>query len=107
MIGEKLRNIRISKGLSLSDVDEHTGITNSRLSRIERGLNKHPSIDDISTLLNFYEIPLVSFLCQEGYCDKTDTQFKNIELLNDYEINHIQAEIDFILEEKGLNNGRI
>lgn len=105
MVGEKLRNIRESKGLSLDDVHESTGITNSRLSRIERGLNEHPSLDDISVLLKFYGIPLFSFLCQEGYCDKNDASLKNIDLLNNFEINHIQAEIDFILEEKGLKNG--
>lgn len=105
MVGERLRDIRYSKGLSLDDVHKSTGITNSRLSRIERGLNKHPSLDDISTLLKFYEIPLVSFLCQEGYCEKIDTNLKNLELLNNFEIEHIQAEIDFILKEKGLNNG--
>ncbi len=105
MIGEKLRDIRNSKNLSLEDVEKHTGITNSRLSRIERGLNKHPSLDDISTLLKCYEIPLVSFLCQVGYCEKVDTPLKNLEMLNNFEIEHIQAEIDFILKEKGLKNG--
>ena len=105
MIGEKLKDIRNSKNLSLEDVEKHTGITNSRLSRIERGLNKHPSLDDISTLLNFYGIPLISFLRQEGYCEKVDTPLKNLELLNNFEIEHIQAEIDFILKEKGLKNG--
>ena len=82
-----------------------TGISDSRLSKIERGITEHPSLDDISTLLKFYEIPLVSFLCQEGYCEKIDTNLKNLELLNNFEIEHIQAEIDFILKEKGLNNG--
>ena len=105
MIGERLRNIRDSKGLSLDDVHKFTGITNSRLSRIERGLNAHPSLDDISALLEFYEIPLVSFLCQEGYCEKNNTALKNLELLNHFEIKHIQAEIDFILKEKELKNG--
>ena len=105
MIGEKLKDIRNSKNLSLEDVEKHTGITNSRLSRIERGLNKHPSLNDISNLLNFYEIPLISFLCQEGYCEKVDPLLKNLELLNNFEIEHIQAEIDFILKEKGLKNG--
>lgn len=105
MLGERLRNIRESKGLSLDDVHKSTGITTSRLSRIERGLNEHPSLDDISTLLKFYEIPLVSFLYKEGYCEKSDTNLKNLELLNYFEIQHIQAEIDFILKEKGLKNG--
>lgn len=105
MIGEELKKIRNSKKLSLDYVEKHTGITNSRLSRIERGLNNHPSLDDISTLLNFYEIPLVSFLSQEGYCEKSATILKNLELLNSFELEHIQAEIDFILKEKGLENG--
>lgn len=105
MIGEKLRDIRNSKNLSLGAVESATGISDSRLSKIERGITEHPSLDDISTLLRFYEIPLVSFLCQEGYCEKFDTNLKNLELLNNFEIEHIQDEIDFILKEKGLNNG--
>lgn len=105
MIGNKLRNIRNSKSLSLDAVEQSTGITNSRLSRIERGINKHPSLDDISTLLEFYGIPLISFLYQEGYCEKRDIPLKNLELLNSFEIEHIQTEIDFILKEKGLENG--
>ena len=105
MVGERLRDIRDSKGLSLDDVHKSTGITNSRLSRIERGLNKHPSLDDISTLLKFYEIPLVSFLCQEGYCKKEISSLKKLEFLDEFEIKHIQDEIDFILKEKGLQNG--
>jgi len=105
MVGERLRNIRNSKGLSLDEVNKCTGITNSRLSKIERGITEHPSLDDISTLLKFYEIPLISFLYQEGYCEKSGTSLKNLELLNNFEIEHIQAEIDFILKEKGFNNG--
>ena len=105
MLGKELRDIRNSKGFSLEDVEKSTGITNSRLSRIERGLNEHPSLNDVCVLLKFYGIPLVSFLQQEGYCDKYDTPLKNIELLNDFEIRHIQAEIDFILKEKGFKNG--
>lgn len=105
MIGDKLRNIRNAKGLSLGAVESATGISDSRLSKIERGLNEHPSLDDISTLLNFYDVPLVSFLCQEGYCEKEVATLKGLDLLNIFEIKHIQAEIDFILKEKGLDDG--
>lgn len=105
MVGERLRNIRNSKGLSLDTVNKYTGITNSRLSKIERGITGHPNLDDICILLKFYEVPLISFLCQEGYCEKSDTPLKNLELLNGFELEHIQAEIDFILKEKGLKNG--
>lgn len=105
MIGEKLRHIRKSKNLSLGDVELATGISDSRLSKIERGLNEHPSLDDISVLLKFYEISLISFLYQEGYCEKSNTSLKNIELLDNFEIEHIQDEINFILKEKELKNG--
>lgn len=105
MVGERLRNIRNSKGLSLSEVTKSTGITNSRLSKIERGINKHPSLEDISILLKFYDIPIISFLHQEGYCKMEVSLLKNLDLLNNFEIEHIQAEIDFILKEKELKNG--
>ena len=105
MVGERLRTIRNSKSLSLEEVTKATGITNSRLSKIERGITEHPSLDDISTLLNFYGIPLISFLSKEGYCQKDSTLLNNLELLNNFELEHLQAEIDFIMKEKGLNNG--
>ena len=105
MIGEKLKAIRISKKISINTVSEKTGITNSRLSKIERGIIPHPSLDDINAILKVYEVPLLSVLCEEGYCDKRGGVLKNLELLSDFEINHIQAEIDFILKEKGMENG--
>ena len=105
MVGERLRTIRNSKSLSLDEVTKATGITNSRLSKIERGITKHPTLDDICTLLNFYGVPLIAFLSQEGYCQKNSSLLNNLELLNNFELKHLQAEIDFIMKEKGLNNG--
>lgn len=105
MIGEKLKAIRISKKISINAVSEKTGITNSRLSKIERGIIPHPTLDDIIAILKVYEVPLLSILCEEGYCDKSDGVLKNLELLSEFEINHIQDEIDFILKEKGMENG--
>lgn len=105
MIGEKLKAIRISKKISINAVSEKTGITNSRLSKIERGIIPHPSLEDINAILKMYEVPLISILCEEGYCNKTDGVLKNLELLNEFEISHIQNEIDFILKEKGMKNG--
>lgn len=98
MIGEKLKLIRNSKHLSIASVSEATGITNSRLSKIERGLIKHPSLDDINSILKVYNIPLISVLCEEGYCNQIDNVLKNIEQLNEFEITHIQNEIDFLIK---------
>lgn len=105
MIGEKLKNIRLSKKISINAVSQKTGITNSRLSKIERGIISHPSLDDINAILKVYKVPLLSVLCEEGYCNKRDGVLKNLELLNDFEIGHIQDVIDFILKEKRMENG--
>lgn len=105
MIGEKLKVIRLSKKISINAVSEKTGITNSRLSKIERGIISHPSLDDIDAILKVYKFPLLLFLYEEGYCDKRDSVLKDVELLSEFEITHIQDEINFILKEKGMKNG--
>lgn len=100
MIGERLRELRLSRNISMEQIEQMTGITNSRLSRIERGLNKHVALDDIVELLKVFDVPLLAFLCDEGYCEANTSVLKHIELLNDFEIAHVQNEIDFILQEK-------
>lgn len=104
MIGERLKKIRVAKKISMDTVYKKTGITDSRLSKIERGIIKHPTLDDIDAVLKLYDVPLFSVLCDEGYCEKNTYVFKNIEYLNSLELKHIQEEIDFILEEKGMKN---
>lgn len=101
MIGERLRELRLSKNISMDKIEELTGITDSRLSRIERGLNKHIAFDDLVKLLNVFDVPLLAFLRDVGYCEVNTSVLKHVELLNDFEIAHIQNEIDFILKEKG------
>lgn len=101
MIGERLKELRLCKNISMDQIEELTGITDSRLSRIERGMVKHVAFDDIVKLLKAMDVPLLAFLSDEGYCEVNTSVLKHIELLNDFEIAHVQSEIDFILKEKG------
>ena len=100
MIGERLKELRLCKNISMDQIEELTGITDSRLSRIERGLVKHVAFDDIVKFLKAMDVPLLAFLSDEGYCEYNISALKHVELLNDFEIAHIQNEIDFILKEK-------
>jgi len=100
MIGERLKELRLCKNISMDQIEELTGITDSRLSRIERGMVKHVAFDDIVKLLKAMDVPLLAFLSDEGYCEYNISALKHVELLNDFEIAHIQNEIDFILKEK-------
>lgn len=52
---KKLRDLRKSRGLRLSDVSEKTGIPVTLLSNYETGYNK-PSVDNLLTLLDFYRV---------------------------------------------------
>ena len=50
-IGEKIRKLRIKRGLSLRALEELTGISNANLSRIERGKAGVPQINTINIIL--------------------------------------------------------
>jgi hypothetical protein len=49
-----LKNERERQGLSLSDIEERTGITRSALSRLENGLSNNPTV----ATLNRYALAL-------------------------------------------------
>ena len=61
MIGERLKELRLCKNISMDQIEELTGITDSRLSRIERGLVKHVAFDDIVKLLKAMDIVNITF----------------------------------------------
>ena len=82
MIGERLRNIRESKGLSMEEVSNSTGITNSRLSKIERGITKHPTLNDISILLELYGVPLIAFLASSVIVDRSREILSGVAVLS-------------------------
>ncbi|MFC4617447.1 helix-turn-helix domain-containing protein [Camelliibacillus cellulosilyticus] len=44
MIGKKIKQLRLQKGLSLTELAERAGVSKSYLSTIERDLQKNPSI---------------------------------------------------------------
>ncbi|OZU88812.1 transcriptional regulator [Virgibacillus indicus] len=55
MIGEKIKNLRQDKKMSLSELAERAGVAKSYLSSIERNLQTNPSIqfiEKISKVLN-------------------------------------------------------
>lgn len=59
--GECLREIRISAGKTLLEVEKETGISNQNLSRWERGI-VIPNVDFCVQLSNFYGVTLEELL---------------------------------------------
>ena len=103
-IGKELKLYRETLGYSLKDIYEMTGITNSRLSKIERGqLECHPS--DLRKLSKVYGIKLVHLYVIAEYLALEDLEeyqlyFKGVDALDEEEKVHIQSQIDFILSRK-------
>ena len=103
MIGEVIRDIRTKKRITLKEVYEKTGISDSRLHRFENGKIKALSIDELSALADLFSVSLKYLLCSAGYikCDDHDNVFEKTNLLDENDIKHIQNEIDMIVELKG------
>ena len=100
VLGEYLKEIRLQKKLSLKDVYKLTGISDSKLSRIETGTNaSDPAPSILQALSNLYSINLIELYRMAGYLDEEALSsykqvFHNVNLLTEDERNHIQAHID-------------
>lgn len=103
-LGEYLHILRAKKGLSLSDVGKSTGITTTRLNRIEHDHTKEPSPHALMILAEFYDVSLIDLYIRAGYL-KGDTLntcpkiFTGVENLDDNDRNHIQQQIDYLIEK--------
>ena len=104
MIGSVLRELRKAKKYSLKEVYDHTKISDSRLYRFECGEDTL-SFNEVIILIEFYESTPMHVLSRCGMINADDSSLKNVNLLNEYEINHIQNEIDFILKIKEEKHG--
>lgn len=105
-LGNYLKKARIQQGLSLKDVYRETGISDSRLSRIENGNISYgagPSF--IKALAKLYKIDLVDLLVSVGYLDAEalssyERVFHNVDLLSEEERKLIQDQIDLFTKER-------
>lgn len=107
-LGDYLKEARIQQGLSLKDVYRETGISDSRLSRIENGTKAFevgPSYT--KALAKLYKIDLVDLLINAGYLDANalfsyEQVFRNVDLLSGDERKHIQEQIDLFTKERRI-----
>lgn len=104
-LGEYLRNCRKNNKLSLKDVARETGITDSRLSKIENETLNCPA-SDLRCLAKLYNESAISLFIIAGYLDQDDVKkyqlvFKGVENLSESDREHIQDEINYLLRKEG------
>ena len=99
-LGEYLKKNRVRQKLSLKDVYKETGISDSKLSRIENGTNaSNPAPNILLVLSKLYHVNIIELYCIAGYLDKEalssyEQVFQHADLLTEDEKNLIQAQID-------------
>jgi transcriptional regulator with XRE-family HTH domain len=67
-----LRQLREDSGLTLREVEERTHISNSYLSRLERGLRKVPHPDILRKLAEAYSVAPMELMRAAGFLTDTD-----------------------------------
>jgi HTH-type transcriptional regulator, competence development regulator len=103
-LGDRLKESREKCGLSLKKVYEITGITDSRLSKMERGqIDCTP--DDIKKLARLYNVYLIPLYLLADFLSEDDVKecqyvFQGVTSLDAEEIQHIQAQIDFLNKKR-------
>lgn len=67
MIGKHIQQLRIEKGLSLSEMAERAGVAKSYLSTIERDLNANPSINFLEKVSAVLDVDVYMLLDREDH----------------------------------------
>lgn len=99
-LGQYLRSLRNSKHMSMAEVRKQTGITNSRLSKLENDQVADPSISVICKLSNCYEVDVVDILNEAGMNIEKSTPFNHTSFLNKDEVDSLQKIIDLLTKER-------
>lgn len=98
-IGNYLRNLRTSRDMSLKDLSEEIGVTDSILCRLENDQIPTNFSRIFKSLANYYGINVITLYLKSNLITQEDLNnfiFKNCDELTKEEIKHIQDEIDFI-----------
>jgi len=81
--GEYLRDLRVEQRLSLREVEEQSGVSNSYLGLIERGQRPAPGAEILKKLAPVYDVPVRDLLRAAGYLkeeDNTITEEDEVEM---------------------------
>ncbi|MBZ9689386.1 helix-turn-helix domain-containing protein [Clostridium estertheticum] len=97
-LGPFIKRLREQRGVSLAEIQDKTGLSASYINRLENKTRQNPTLDSISRLVKYFEIP---FSSMEEFCDcgnSLEGEVKNLDfiLLNQsYMFANLEADLDF------------
>jgi XRE family transcriptional regulator, master regulator for biofilm formation len=78
MIGDRVKDIRMQKHMSMTELAERAGVAKSYLSSLERNLQTNPSIQFLEKIAAVLKIPVDSLLHDEMENDTLDSEWIKI-----------------------------
>jgi XRE family transcriptional regulator of biofilm formation len=69
-MGQRIQQLRLDKGLSLSELADRAGVAKSYLSNVERNIQSNPSIQFIEKIADALQVSIHALL----YGEPTDTE---------------------------------
>ncbi|MFX3623074.1 MAG: helix-turn-helix domain-containing protein [Ectobacillus sp.] len=70
MIGERIKRLRLQRGISLTELAEKAGVAKSYISSIERNLQQNPSIQFLEKIAQVLRVPVDALLYDETLKEK-------------------------------------
>jgi transcriptional regulator with XRE-family HTH domain len=110
ILGERIKKLRLSKGLTLEDVGEFTGLTRHSLGNIENS-RRLPSLETIMAIANFFQVSLDYLTGRTDIAEinptcyvRLDADLKHeLETLAAEEMRTVENQIEYFLR-KGLQS---
>ena len=104
-IGQFLREKRQERGLSLKEAATLSGLTDTKIQRIENDAVVEASPSAIKSLCSLYETPVIPIYLELGWISQGDLEnnsycFDGASRLNQEERQHIQEQIVFLLNHR-------
>lgn len=108
-IGDFLKQQRQMLGLSMSEVHKQTGITDSKLSRIEHREGRPSDPLELKKLAELYQVNIVTLYLMAGYLTENDLcdyrfGFDGAALLTEEERKNIQTQIHLFTKGRMVNS---
>lgn len=107
-LGSLIKARRNERGLSQQALANSCGTSDSEIAKIERGERKSPNCQilcKIAKELGFHPLELLK---ASGFLTDTDVSsslvIQGLERLNELELSHVQAFVDFLISNKKQEN---
>lgn len=111
MIGTRIRNLRIEKGMTLTELAEKAGIAKSYLSNIERDLQNNPTfeyINKVAKALNIEQEKLLIDMKDTEESEESNSDFaifrKALSEMNNTQLEELVEYIEFTIWKRKQTN---